>query len=80
MAQITHLQFAQAWETSESPGEVGDKTGIDTHQVNNIAFRFRKKGIALKSMKREPGSSGRPSPFMDRLDVEAVNKWMNERH
>jgi hypothetical protein len=77
--QITHLEFAQAWESSNTPAEVSEKTGIDTHQVNIIAWKFRKKGIKLKSMKREPGSTGKPSPFTDKLDVEAVNKWMNER-
>jgi len=66
---VTPEDFVRAWQSSKSLAEVAEKTGMRTESVRARGFRFRKKGVPLKSL----STAGRPA-----TDWEALKKLAKE--
>lgn len=68
-AQVDAKRFIAAWQTSTTPREVADRTGLTYLSVIQRAIRMRKHGVPLKDMRQ---SSGR------KLDWDELAKLAEE--
>lgn len=65
--QLTPETFVTVWQLSESLDEFCERTGMKRNSAAVRASTYRKKGVALKKMKR--GAGGRKP-----LNVELLNQ------
>jgi hypothetical protein len=76
---MTHQDFIAAWLGSKSELEVSAKTGLDTHKIANIGGHLRHRGVLLPKMPKHIPERGKNTTFSDKLDVQALNKFILER-
>lgn len=68
--RITPETFVTVWQTSVSVDEFCDRTGMKRNSATVRASYYRKKGVALKKMKR--GGTGRKP-----LDIDLLNQLVS---
>jgi len=68
--QLTPETFVTVWQLSESLDEFCERTGMKRNSAAVRASSYRKKGVALKKMKR--GAGGRKP-----LDVQLLNQLIS---